>query len=81
MTTSAQAAVLVSLAADALSLGAHWFYDMAEIDRRFRTGNYPNDDGMTLEERRLHAQLELMRRGAVVPGSRKPISPSRLRSA
>ena len=35
MTTSAQAAVLVSLAADALSLGAHWFYDMAEIDRRF----------------------------------------------
>ena len=35
MTTSAQAAVLVSLAADALSLGAHWFYDTAEIDRRF----------------------------------------------
>ena len=35
MTTPAQAAVLVSLAADALSLGAHWFYDMAEIDRRF----------------------------------------------
>ena len=35
MTTPAQAAVLVSLAADALSLGAHWFYDTAEIDRRF----------------------------------------------
>ena len=35
MTTSAQAAVLVSLAADALSLGAHWFYATAEIDRRF----------------------------------------------
>jgi hypothetical protein len=38
----------------------------AEIDRRFRTGIYTSDDGMSLEERRLDAQLELMRRGALV---------------
>jgi hypothetical protein len=38
----------------------------AEVDRRFRTGTYTTDDGMTLEERRLDAQLELMRRGALV---------------
>ena len=38
----------------------------AEIDRLFRTGHYTSDDGMTLEERRLDAQLELMRRGALV---------------
>jgi hypothetical protein len=38
----------------------------AEIDRRFRTGTYTSDDGMTLDERRLDAQMELMRRGSLV---------------
>lgn len=37
-----------------------------EVDRLFRTGRYTSDDGMTLEERRLDAQLELMRRGSLV---------------
>ncbi|MBX3313126.1 MAG: DUF222 domain-containing protein [Actinobacteria bacterium] len=38
----------------------------AEVDRLFRTGHYRADDGMTMEERRLDAQLGLMRRGALV---------------
>lgn len=38
----------------------------AEIDRCFRVGTYTADDGMSLDERRLDAQLSLMRRGSVV---------------
>lgn len=38
----------------------------SEIDRRFRSGEYTAGDGLTLEERRLDAQLGLMRRGALV---------------
>ncbi|MBX3313055.1 MAG: DUF222 domain-containing protein [Actinobacteria bacterium] len=37
-----------------------------EVDRQVRKGTYTTDDGMTLEERRLDAQLQLMRRGALV---------------
>ena len=34
MTTQTTAMVLASFAADSLALGAHWIYDVAEIDRR-----------------------------------------------
>ena len=35
MKTNAQAMVLASFAADALALGAHWIYDVSQIDAKF----------------------------------------------
>lgn len=35
MKTTAQAMVLASFAADALALGAHWIYDVSQIDAKF----------------------------------------------
>ncbi len=35
MNTTAQAMVLASFAADALALGAHWIYDVSQIDAKF----------------------------------------------